>query len=846
MSEFSVSAGCQEVPDPASMPAGSHYDCNCGNLTLLFAGTKAIVAVVAESPQLRLEMADTHWKLRSDLEIRSEPNSGIIVKDPVLNGFYRFTPVQASVLGLLNGQLDPGSIARIVSEKHQSEVREEQVQDFLGRLQSLALLDHPYCWAKLESARKRKRTVIQSILSIKIHAFNPDRILTRLDQKLGFCFSSGFAVLAFFTIVVAAVIAIMNWESIFLSLGSLWNGYSIPLILIVIFAVTTIHEFAHGVALKHFGGKVNEMGFMILYFIPAFYCNVSDAWMLGKRERMWISLAGSYAQIFVCALATIAWRFLAPETLLSRVCLITVAFTVIQTLFNFNPLIRMDGYYLLSDWIEIPNLRSKAIAYLKSRTKSLLTGMPFGDAHRLNLKEKRLFCYYGTASLLFTAALVWIMFQRLGGWMVREYQSWGVLLVSMLFLAVVPIANRENAEGSAKMLKLVVKRTGGTPWILVVLILILAAGFLPWELKISGDFTILASSKVSITPQVMGNLKKIYVDQGSRVSMDQVLAEMENLELANDYQETKGELASQRASLDLLLAGSRPEEIERARRLVETKRAELYSVSRIAEERAVLLETVAKKEAELENARVTHERSQKLLETGLLARNDADRDRTAYEVQKKELSEAKGKLKVLEEQVDRNRDIKRKEMEQANSELKILQAGSRKETIRAVESQVKKLEEKLNILERETEFLKIRSPIEGVVATPYLRNRIGDYLDKGDVFCEIVSEGTVIVEMPVPEKEIGDVELGYPITVKVRGYPKRWYEARVINIAPIAAGNGSVQNVIVQGKLENRDGSLKAGMTGVGKILCGKRMIFEIMSRRLIRWLRTEFWEYLP
>ena len=171
---------------------------------------------------------------------------------------------------------------------------------------------------------------------------------------------------------------------------------------------------------------------------------------------------------------------------------------------------------------------------------------------------------------------------------------------------------------------------------------------------------------------------------------------------------------------------------------------------------------------------------------------------------------------------------------------------SRKESIRAAESQVNKLKEKLNILEQQKELLKIRSPIDGTVATPYLQNRIGDFLDKGDMFCEIVSDGTVIIEMPVPEKEIGDIKVGFPITIKVRGYPNRWYEARVRNIAPVAAVNGMERTVMVQGELGNSDGSLKAGMTGVGKILCGKRPIFEIASRRAIRWLRTEFWEYLP
>lgn len=136
--------------------------------------------------------------------------------------------------------------------------------------------------------------------------------------------------------------------------------------------------------------------------------------------------------------------------------------------------------------------------------------------------------------------------------------------------------------------------------------------------------------------------------------------------------------------------------------------------------------------------------------------------------------------------------------------------------------------------------------MDGIVASPYLRNRLGDYLGKGNVLCEIVSEGTVLIEMPVPEKEIDAVRVGLPITVKVRSFPKRRYEAHVKNIAPVAAANGLERTIIVQGELENPDGSLRAGMTGVGKILCGKRRIAEIASRRIIRWLRTEFWEYLP
>ena len=792
-------------------------------------------------------MEETHEKLRSDLEIHSEADSGVVVKDPITHRFYRFTPVQASVLDLMDGRHDFASIAQIVSQKHQTEVLEEQLRDFSGKLRTLLLLDHPFCWAKLENAGKGRRRTFRNLLSIKVHAFNPDRLLTRMEKRLRFCFGTGFSALLWLAVLAAVIISILNWESLFVSLGTLFSLYSLPLIIAVIFVTLTIHEFAHGLTLKHFGGSVEEMGFMLLYFLPAFYCNVSDAWMLKKRERIWVTLAGGAIQIFLWALATIAWRLLAPETLFSRVCLITIAVTGIQTIFNLNPLIRLDGYYLLSDYIGVSNLRPKAWTYLKDKFASALTGTASGGGQELSSRERRLFFYYGTASFLFTVALVGFMFHRLGGWIIREYHTWGIVFTSALFLAVVPITKKENARASRRLLKGMVIRIRKAPLVSMTLLLILMViACLPWELKVSGDFVIIASKRMSVTPQVSGNLKTVYVDQNSRVHAGDLLAEMENLELSDEYEETKGELEAQRANLDLLKAGSRPEEIEKVQRLVETKKAELNNASRIGEERALRRETIAKREAELSKAKLDYERSQRLLKDGLIAHNEADRDRTAYDVAQKELEEAKGELNILEEQTERTIDIKTKELAQARSELNILLAGSREESIRGAESQTKKLEEKLGILERQKELLGIRSPIDGIVTTPYLKNRVGDFLDKGDEFCEIVSDGTVIIEMPVPEKEIGDVELDYPITLKVRGYPKRWYEARVRSIAPIASESGKERTVMVQGELDNPDGSLKAGMTGVGKILCGKQLIFQIATRRAVRWLRTEFWEYLP
>ena len=794
-------------------------------------------------------MEEEKPKLRSDLEIRPESaNSGasVIVKDPITRGFYRFTAMQAAVLALLDGTHSADSIAESVSKSFQAEVKREQIKDFAAKLRGLLLLDHSACWARLDAAKPRRNRWLANLLSIKIHAFNPDKLLSSLSKKLSFCFSPAFALLVWISIGTAVIISILNWEFLFISLGTLVSLYSIPLLFVVAFTVMTIHEFAHGLALKHFGGKVEEMGFLILYFIPAFYCNLNDAWMLRKRERILVSLAGGYIQLFLWACATIAWRLLALETFLSRVCLVAIVFAGVQTLFNFNPLIKLDGYYLLSDYLEIPNLRPKAWHFLGRKLKNWLLGSEILGDVAPNPRETRIYAVYGTASFLFTGGLVCLAFQRIGTWLVGEFQTWGILLTSALFFAAVPVARRGNVVAGARILSAAAVRIKKTPRWLVALCVVAIGGFLPWELKIAGDFTILPNKRVSIGSQVEGILKTIRVNEGERVHNGEVLAEMENLEISNAYQDTKGELASQEATLQMLKAGARPEEIEKARKQIETKKAELDTSGRVEQELQVLSETVAKKEFEVVNAEANYLRTQALLKDGLISKNDAERDQTTYSVLEKELSEAKGQLKVLQERTDRTVQVKAKELAQAESELKILLAGTRKETIQAMEAEVKRLQERTSNLAQQLECLKIRSPIEGVIATPYLKNRIGQYLSKGDTFCDIVSEGVVIIDMPVPEKEMADVRSGLPMTLKVRGYPNRSFEAKVKAIAPVAVEKGSEHVVVVQGELDNNDGTLRAGMTGVGKILCGKRMIAHLALRRALRWLRTEFWEYLP
>ena len=123
-----------------------------------------------------------------------------------------------------------------------------------------------------------------------------------------------------------------------------------------------------GFRCKAFDGEVHEMGFLLLCFSPAMYCNVSDAWRLpSKWHRIIISFAGIYVELMIAATATFVWWNTSSQPFVNNLALnLMVVCSVSTVLFNGNPLMRYDGYYVLADWLEIPNLRDWANKYLQN------------------------------------------------------------------------------------------------------------------------------------------------------------------------------------------------------------------------------------------------------------------------------------------------------------------------------------------------------------------------------------------------------------------------------------------------------------------------------------------------
>src|SRR5439155_2281425 len=403
-----------------------------------------------------------------------------------------------------------------------------------------------------------------------------------------------------------------------MDLSRLYRLSAVPVFMMIVFLVVAAHECAHGLTCRHFNGEVHEIGFMLIFFQPALYCNVSDAWLFPeKSKRLWVGFAGPYFELFVWALAVLVWRATEVETWINYAALIIMATSSVKTLINLNPLIKLDGYYLLSDYLEIPNLRRRSFKYVGDLLGRLV-GLPSRFAQGLSRRERWIYVVYGVLSTLGSLSILVYVLVTAGGYLVEGRQPTAVL-VSMGLLVMkfrrrfrrlfgkassspdefddvddfdtsdtnparhVVKAN-DNAEihetepaGLApvqpKSSKLARNQSRATPrrmaWVALgcVTFAILVFGHTEW--KVTGPFNILPRENADVRAGVEGIIEKVYVDEGDEVREGDLIAKLFDHNLQAELQKVESDLASKQARLRMLQVGTRPEEIELARKQVE-------------------------------------------------------------------------------------------------------------------------------------------------------------------------------------------------------------------------------------------------------------------------------------
>lgn len=230
-----------------------------------------------------------------------------------------------------------------------------------------------------EQAKQSARAKLMGLLnplSFKLPLFNPNRILGNMGFVAHVLFSVWFLLAWLGVGCYAASILLTEWQKIGLSSLQIFSGFQWLWLLLAWIGLKAIHELAHGLACKKFGGEVPEAGVLFILFTPMAYVNVTSMWRLSNRwERILISSAGIYIELFLSFVALIFWNQF-PGVWGGIAFNIFLMASVNTVLFNANPLMRFDGYFILSDLLLIPNLYPKSMRWLGDRFKHLVFGTP--------------------------------------------------------------------------------------------------------------------------------------------------------------------------------------------------------------------------------------------------------------------------------------------------------------------------------------------------------------------------------------------------------------------------------------------------------------------------------------
>ena len=793
-------------------------------------------------------MISTLPKLRSDLDrrVQTTPNGSVLViKDPVSGEFFRLQEAERFIAEQLDGATPLNVLNTRVEKKFGASLAPEKLAAFIKTLDRNRLLETQTNGHKHQPQQPGR--FAGGALALRFKIFDPDRLLNRLLPWVQFCFTPQFLFLSAGLICCAAAVTVFNWNEFLRDASRLYSVSTLPLLIATIFLVITAHEFAHGLTCKHFGGEVREMGFMLIYFQPAFYCNVSDAWFFSKPRRLWVSFAGPYFEVFLWALATLTWRLTDPETWVSSVALVVMATSGTKTFFNFNPLIKLDGYYLLSDYLEVVNLRKKSFRYLGDFLKS------FGGYARalpkVTLREKRIFLTYGLIAWVFSFSLFGYMALVIGEHLILQGQRLAFLafagLVGIRFRSKFRYLFYRSSEQSRSLppkrdgletktrdwrpgseqspspppkrdfssrRRLVLKLEGAAALVLLLFLV-------KMDLRVAGSVNAFPIHNADVRAEIEGIIEAIYVDEGQRVEAGEPIASIYDRDVRAELQKIEAQVAENQARLKLLEAGARTEEIQLAQTTVARHEEQLkFHQDRLERYRLLTKQQSASMLEYEESAR-------------LVASSASD------------LAEAKKKLELL-------------------------QAGSRPEEIEALRDMVAGLETQRHHLQEQLRLMQVVSPASGIVTTPtrQLKEMRQQLVHKGDLIAEVHDFKTITAEIAVSEKEIADVRSGQAVALKVRAYPEHVFPGKVTRIATAVqgatgsastsvsttglAGSGlgnaakSGNTILVTTEIDNGDGLLKPGMTGMAKICCGQRRIIDLITRRLSRTFRVEFWSW--
>jgi putative peptide zinc metalloprotease protein len=507
-------------------------------------------------------------KLRDDVVLVEQTYRGeqsYIVKDPKTRKYFRFRPLEVKVMQTLDGERTATEAAAALVEGG-IQVSAAAVEKFAGKLKAMGLLERTLgerSVLMMERLRAQRRSRLRGggtaqgdIFRIRWSVGDPDHFMDRTIPYLRFFFTRGFIVASIVIFAIYFLVLAARWPEFSSAMADVYllrlTAAQFAVLYLTGIVIIVFHELGHGYACKYFGGQVHEIGAMLLYFEPAFYCNVNDAWTFPElKARLWVTAAGSWIQLVLAGIASIVWWAAAPGSLVSEVALAAMIIGGATTVFmNANPLIPLDGYYALSDYLEVPNLRQRALAHIQWLVKSKIFRLDL-PVPRSDEREQRIFLIYGLLAAAYIASIFLMIGGIAYGWLDQALGGIGIAIFAIgLWLATRSSLRHWGSVAAAAW------RERRAAWrdrpfrqrMLVGAAIIVALGALiPRPITVTGSFVAAPARLIPLTAPDSGVVGRVLAREGTRVSAGAPLVEI------RDFALERSALASRR-TIDSLVA----------------------------------------------------------------------------------------------------------------------------------------------------------------------------------------------------------------------------------------------------------------------------------------------------
>jgi putative peptide zinc metalloprotease protein len=496
---------------------------------------------------------------------------------PSIQSMFRFPLHNWALIQLFDGKRSYEEIASLYSEQIGAEYNAEEIREYASELEA----DNFWYRTPQEknilelqkgNEERQKRLKAKSrygdLSLILFPAVNPDRFLTWFYQRTSYIYTNWFTLLTLLAFALTAGITITHWGEVgrdtlefYTFTHKTWGDVALFYLLAVV--VLCLHEVGHAHACKHYGGRVPAMGFALIYLTPAFYTDTTEGHVKANRsQRLVISVAGVWAELMICAVATPIWWGTAPDTPIHSAAYFLMLITGISSaLINWNPLMKLDGYHMLCEIIDIVDLKEASTAYVSSWVKRHVWRLPVEVPYVP--KRRRLgFVVYALLSGVYSYSVLFLVARFVGNVFRNFNPAWSfipeLLTAGLIF--------RSRIRTLVNFMKFVYldKKDRVLAWFtpvrsLVAAVIVIVLLCLPFRREsITGRFVLEPAHRAILRASAPGIVTGVYEAEGSPVDSGKPLIQLRNVPLQSRLALSNAnfQIAARRASSAVLRNGN--------------------------------------------------------------------------------------------------------------------------------------------------------------------------------------------------------------------------------------------------------------------------------------------------